>query len=195
MSRRIASSAASKGAAARSESRASRLQDIGEDRVVVGVLAPLRQLQGAPLCARLGARRDEDLHRRLGADDRADVAPVEHRPARTRGEAPLRVEQGRPHPRHGGDDRRRLTDRPAAQGPLVEVGETEPARRGNRRRLVVDIAILGDHRRGGRAIEETRVQVRQSVMGREPPGDRAFARSRGTVDGDDHPNAPSRLDD
>ena len=56
--------------------------------------------------------------------------------------------------------------------------------------LVVEVAILGDQRGRGRAIEKAGIEVRQPVMGGQAPGDRALARRRRTVDGDDHPERP-----
>ena len=81
----------------------------------------------------------------------------------------------------------------AAQGRLVEIGQAESARGGDRRRLVGDVAILGHEGRGGRAIEEPGVQVRQAVVGGQAPRDRALARCGRAVDGDDHQERPDPL--
>ena len=94
-------------------------------------------------------------------DDRADVPPVEHRAARTRGESALGLDQRRADAGHRRDHGGRLAHLAGAQGRLVEIGEAKPAGRGDRRGLVVEVAVLGDQRRGGRAVEQPGVEMRQ----------------------------------
>ena len=134
---------------------------------------------------------DEDLHIGVGTDDRADVASVENRAARTRGEGALRLDQRRADARHRGDHGRRLAHLASAQGRVVEIGEAEPAGGGDRCGLVVKIPILGDQRSRSRAVEQPRIEMRQPVMGRDAARDAALARGRGAIDGDDHPEHPS----
>src|SRR5712672_1825019 len=72
-----------------------------QDIAVYNRRPALPQLPEAPLGASLGARRDEQLDRRVRADGGADVAAVEDRaPERGRRmgrEIALAVEQGRPY--------------------------------------------------------------------------------------------------
>ena len=189
MSSRTASSAARNGAAARSEFAGVASQNVRQDCVVVRLLAPIREFDHAALRPRRRAGGDKDFHRRLRTNHCADVAPVQNRAAGTRGKRPLRFDQRGPHPRHRGDHRGGLRHLTAAERRFVEVGKPQTPRRRDRRLLVVEVATLGDQRRGGRAIKKPSIQVRKPVMGREPPRDRAFARSGRTVDGDDHPQA------
>src|SRR4029077_4329059 len=57
---------------------------------------------------------------------------------------------------------------------------------------IVGIAAGALHLDPDRAIEQPRVEMRQTIMARERPADRALARSRRSVDRDDHAmSAPS----
>ena len=63
---------------------------------------------------------DEQLHRRVREDDRADVAAVQHR-ATTGGEAALEVQQRRTHGRNGGHCCRRRVRGRSAQVAAIQV--------------------------------------------------------------------------
>ena len=142
-----------------------------------------------------GARGDENLHLRVGADHRADVATVEHGAFRPRREAALHVDERRAHRRHGRDDGRRLAHVAGAQPLFVEVGERQAARGGDRRFDVVEPQPLLQQRAGRGAVEQARVEMRQAVMRRKTSRQRALPRRRGAVDRDDEAHekrAPSR---
>ena len=68
----------------------------------------------------LGRRGDEELHVGERADHRADVAPVENRAGRLRGEPALEVEERLAHRLERRDDRGRLAHLGAAQARVVE---------------------------------------------------------------------------
>src|SRR5258706_7909525 len=85
-------------------------QDVGEDVGFVNLGAAAAELEGAALGTHLRGGGDEDLHVRLRADHRADVAAVEHGAGRGGGEGPLEGRQGGPHARNGGHQRGRLAD-------------------------------------------------------------------------------------
>ena len=72
------------------------------------------------------------------------------------------------------------------QNRLVELRRIERPRRRDRVRLVVERASGIEQRLGDRAIDQPGVEVAQPEMRREPLAERALARRRRSVDGDDH---------
>src|SRR4030081_2097697 len=103
-------------------------QDVGEDVGFVNLWAAAAELEGAALGAHLRGGGDEDLHVRIRADHRADVAAVEHGAGRGGRKRALERRQGGPHPRNGGHQRGRLADGLALERRLVEGGRVERCR-------------------------------------------------------------------
>ena len=175
-------------------------EDVGEDFRFVGALATSLQLESAAAGAHLGRRGDENLHVGVGADHGADVAAVEHGAGRRRGELLLEFEQGRAHVRDRRDDRRRLADLVALERDLVEACGIDRLRRGNGARLVVGVVAGIEQRLRHRAVQQPGVEMAQAVVRGELLAERAFSRSRRSVDRDDHrrsgnpecPNAAAR---
>ena len=73
------------------------LEDIGQHRGLVGVLAPGSGLQGAAASPDLRVGNNENLHDGVRADHGSDVAAVQHRARRIGGELPLKIQQHLPH--------------------------------------------------------------------------------------------------
>ena len=73
--------------------------DVHQHVVIMRGRAARLQLGQPPRGAHLGAGGDEQFDRRVRRNDRADVAPVEHRPAVLRGEVALALDQRRAHAR------------------------------------------------------------------------------------------------
>ena len=135
--------------------------------------------------ARRGARRDEQLDRRFGADHRADVAAVEHRARRAVRESALLVDQHAPHRRNDRNPGGGVGDGMGRQRFAVEVGEIDEFSRLDGARLVVQRPAPGDqHRRDG-AVGQPGVEIGQVVIVGEPARERALAGRGGAVDGDD----------
>ena len=96
-------------------SRSSRARMSASTLSRLSVAPRFLQFGVAALGADLRGRLHEQLGVGVGRDHRADVAPVEHRAARLRGEPPLALEQRRADQRMRGHDRGDLADLVVAQ--------------------------------------------------------------------------------
>ena len=149
-------------------------------------LATLRlHLAKAPVSPRVERGGDEQLHIRIGADHRADIAPVEHCAAGLLREGPLAFEQRRAHLRVDRDTTGKPPDCLAAQFRVGQqtVGEV---RRSKSIRLAVGVASCELHLPPDRAVEQAGIEMRQAEMRGYGLGKSALAAGGGSVDGDDH---------
>ena len=91
-------------------------------------------------------------------------------------------------------DRKVLSDLAIREPAAFEaiVGQAKAARGRDSGLDVVQTLVGLQQACGGRAIEQAGVEMRQAVVRRQAPGDRALARSGRTVDGDDHGSAAPR---
>ena len=160
--------------------------DIGEHVGVENALAGARKLGRAAARARFGRCSHEDLRLRVRKHDGADVAPVDHGAGRRAAELALEGEQRGAHLRYGGNEGRGLPHRMPLQRGLVEARGIERARRRDRRRHVIEPLRRFEHRLGDRAIDQPAVEVAQAVMPGKAFRERALARRRRAVDGNDH---------
>ena len=152
--------------------------DVGEDRLELGEFVAREKLAVSPARALLRRRRDEQLGVGCRADDRADVAPVEHGAAGLRGEPALQVEQGVAHGLVRGHDRGGIADLAPLQARIVEAGDVEDlggARRGGH--VAERQAGIEKAQRHG-PVEEARVEMRQAEMLGEPLAEGALAGAR-----------------
>src|SRR5690606_1204539 len=167
---------------------------IFKDLCLGDIGARILEFEPAAMGANLGARGYEDFHIGVGADDGADVAPVEHGaslPARRPGgEIALELEDGRAHRRHDGDEGGRLARLARADGALVDPRHVERSRRGKGRPLVGRVASGRDHRHADRAVEGARVEKGEPVMLSQPARKRSLAGCGRAVDGDDEAHWP-----
>ena len=73
---------------------------------------------------------DEDFDRRVGADHRANITPIEHgagcAAGRAGSKAPLDADQRRPYAGMGGDDTGGVGRLVVAQGCRIEIAEADP---------------------------------------------------------------------
>ena len=135
------------------------------------------KLGPAPVGPDLVGGRDEQLYPRLGADHRADVPPVEHRPACAGGEGALEVDQRRAHLGDRRDLRRGLGDLFAAKAVALEILGAEGA--GGRHGL-----LARKHPPAHGAVEKPGVEMGETEMTGDRPGDGALAARGRAVDGD-----------
>jgi hypothetical protein len=98
-----------------------------EDAGVVDVATLGEKLVGAAAGAHFRRGGDEDLHRRIGADHRADVAAVENGAGLAGGEGTLEGDEGVPDLRVDGDARGELAGLAAAQVVALQVVGIEVA--------------------------------------------------------------------
>src|SRR5690625_302797 len=161
---------------------------LGQDVRVYSWFSALEQLLITPSCARLEARRDEELDLCIRTHDRADVSPVQHcTTAAVRwfaGKATLEVEKLRPHLRMRRNPRGSLRRALAPQAVPGEIRHHEPARHLPGRFGIIGIAAFLEQTRGNRAIETAGVQVRETERQRQAARQRSLARRRGTIDSD-----------
>ena len=161
--------------------------DVGKDRGLVGRLTGSAQFERAATRALFRRRGDEDLHVRVRADHRADVAPVEHRAGRHGGKLALEGEQRGAHLRNRRHDRGGLADCVTLQRVLVECA---PDRAPCAAAMACALSSSGRpasmQRLGDRAIEQPGVEMAQAEMRREALAERALARRGRSVDRDDH---------
>jgi hypothetical protein len=134
----------------------------------------------------LQAGGDEQLHRGIGEDHRADVATVQYR-ATLPPEAALKRQQSRAHAGDCGHGGRGGVGLRATQVVPVQVGGDQGARRGLGGSRVGRIGPRVQHAPADRAIQQARVQVGQPERRRDAPSQRALAGRRRSVDGDDRP--------
>ena len=171
VSSKAASSAWTRGAAARFSSRSSRRWISARTSASVIRASGLAELAEAAACALLGSGGDEQLHVGVGANDRADVAAVEHGAGLLPGEGPLIGEQRLPHLRMAGDhDGAASPRRCGAQGGSAKRrGVERLGRDGGCRACIVRVGATrqGVARHG--AIERAGIEMGEAVMG----GDRA----------------------
>ena len=168
--------------------------DVGEDRRLVGRLALAAHLQHPSPRPHLGRRGHVDLHVGLGADHRPDVAAVEHGAGRRLREVALQREKRRPHLGDRRDDRGGLAGLVALERDLVECRRVDCPRGRGGLHGIVEAMAAGTQRLRHRAIEQPGVEMAQPIMGGEPLAQRALARSRRSVDRDDHVNPLGRHD-
>ena len=110
----------------------------------------------------------------MRADRRADVAPVKDRARFLRGEASLKVDQGRAHLGYGGDD---AGGHAGFGRPQVGAGQVGGAKRKRGRDRIAP------HRAHG-AVQQPGVEMGKAVMRGQGARDGALARGGGAVDGD-----------
>src|SRR5882757_8302316 len=72
-------------------------EDVRQHRGLVGVLTPRPGLQGPAAGADFWLGDNEDFHVGMRADHGSDIAAVEHRARRIRGELALKIQQNLPH--------------------------------------------------------------------------------------------------
>src|SRR5690606_1344939 len=127
---------------------------------------------------------------RSRTDDGTDVAPIHYDASRSRRrlgrEAPLEVEQRRPHRRNGCHLRSRFANRFVAQpgaGQIVCVDRSGRRSGGSGVRRILS-SVENPARHG--TIEQARVEIAELQVRRETARERSLARSRGTVHRDDH---------
>src|ERR1039458_868835 len=166
--------------------------DVGQHRGLVDI-PPLGLVFGGPAAgAHLLRSRHVDFNVGIRADDGADIAAVEYRAGRLGGEIALEGQQRRAHLGDGGDHRSRLAHRMGLEGEFIEARRVERLGGGNRGGFVVRAAASIEHALRHRAIDQPGVEMAQSVMRGQPFAERALARGRRSVDGDDHDrSAPS----
>src|SRR3984957_4190577 len=161
-----------------------------QDALVYSGGAACLQLFESPHGSGLGAGRYEQLGGGLGADHGADVAPVQHRalgPARrVAGEIALKGQQRRAHRRDRGHQRGGVGDAFLFEPRIGELIEAHALGPGLGVLRVGRIAAGNQRLRRGGAVEQAAFEMSEAVVIGEPPRERAFARGRGTVDGDDH---------
>src|SRR5476651_1120517 len=155
------------------------LRHLGKNARFYSVDPAFPQLLIPPLRAGFRARGDEEFHRGVGADDRADVAAVEHRPRPSGREFLLEFQQVGPNLEICRHFRAVLARVVAPQLGIIEVGGLELGR-----------DLLGGTAcpEGGptdRPVEQAGIEMGQAEMRRQPLGEGALARRRGTVDRDD----------
>ncbi len=134
--------------------------DIGQDRLVGGLLPAIPDLAMPSPRALLGGRRDEQLHVGIRADDRTDVAPIEHRPGRTDRERALEREERIPHRLEGRNHGGGLAHLGPAQTGIILQGRgvQRPGDPG-RGRLVRQGEIPVEQGAGHGPVQEAGVQV------------------------------------
>src|SRR5262249_14695176 len=84
------------------------------------------------------------------------------------------------------DDRGRLPDGMAFEHLFVKPAGVERLRGRHRPRDIVEWVAHIDQRLGDRPIDQPGIEMAKPVTGREPFAERAFARGRRSIDGDDH---------
>jgi hypothetical protein len=161
-------------------------QQVGQDLIFVGRLAPGPHFGGAAGGPHFGRGHHEDLHVRARRDDGADIATVEHGARGLGGKPALIVHQrladlrNRRHDRGGFGDCRRF------QHALVKLGRVERDRGIDRLFDIVGRVTAIEHRLGHRAIDQAGVEMRQPVNRRHLLGDGSLARGCRPVYSDDH---------
>ncbi len=136
--------------------------------------------------ARGQAGRDEQLYGRIGEDDGADVATVQHRAA-CGSEIPLECEQGGADARDGGDRRGRGVGGGSSQIVPIQVPGPKLAGRTFRCRGIGGIATGIQDEAADRAIQQAGVEMGQAERVCQPTRQRALAGRRRTVDRNDRP--------
>ncbi len=145
----------------------------------------LARLQPSPLGAGVGRSGDVELDRRVGHDDRADVAAVDDRPPRLGGEGALGGAQHLAHRRVNRDAARRRPGLERAERRIVQPAKVEATGMVRRDNRVIWVLAGPCHGQTDGAIEQTRVEHRQPVGVSQGVGDSPLARGGGAVDGDD----------
>src|SRR5580658_6386149 len=164
-----------------------------QDEAVYSLGAAFLQLLEAPPRTGFEAGSDEELGVGVRADDRADVAAVEHGALRAARrmlrEAALESEERLAHSGDGGDHGGGAGDPLLAQPGVGEVGGTNALRGGLRDLGVARIAAGFEGVKRGGAIKAAGVEMSQIEVVAEAPGERPFAGSGRSVDRDDHGGA------
>ena len=187
VSSKSASGAGRMGALPREASRSSRRRMSARMASKVTASELALALQKTPFGAHLGAGGDVDLGVGVRADDRADIAPVEHGAARLARRRPAGRRAARRAP--PGCGRRWRRRRP----PAGCAGAGRRALAGSRLRATASAAQRSSRRKPSArhvardgAIEQPGVEARQPPMVGDALGQRALARCRRSVDGNDH---------
>ena len=154
VSRITASSAGRSGASARSMSRLSRSMHFGQNARFVAA-----NLEPTAMGADLRGGGDKEFHLGLGADHRADVTPVQHRPAVGTGKAALKFDQCGAHLRVGRHPRGRLPRFHRAQIVARKIARRQRQRRCHR------ITALGPDR----PVQKPGVQMGKAETARPAP--------------------------
>ena len=154
--------------------------------VAINHLATRFQLPRPPFHPRLAVGLDEQFYVGVRADDRADVTPVQDGTVGLGGKSPLVVEQRLSHRSDDSDLRGQVTDLGREQKLRLDVGLVEVFRRSNGADFELVLALIGLHGAADGAIEQAGIEVRQRVVPGEARGQRALARSGGSIHGNDH---------
>ena len=168
---------------------ACRAASISASTVAGSAATPLGlQFQPAATGALGRAGGDEQLHRRVREDHRADVAAVQHR-AVPAAEVALEVQQRGADRRDWRRPRGRAHRRPGRAG---RRGPGRPAAGAGRRlgrRRVARVGASVQHAAADGAIQQPGIEIGQAERRGEPAGQRALPGRGGAVDGDDRRDA------
>ena len=126
---------------------------------------------------------DEELHRRIRADDCADVSAIED--CTGGGDAALEGEQGVANGGNCGDEAGCGVHGGAAKVGAGEVLRVEGEGGTNGSRGVGRVGGSVEHAAGGGAIEQAGIEVGEAECGGEAAGEGAFAGRGRAIDGDD----------
>src|SRR5690348_8929610 len=160
--------------------------NVGKDLIFVD-FAALSLIFGGPAArTHLGRRGNEDLNVGIRTNDGPDIAPVEDGAGRPPGKFTLEGQQSFTHLDERGDDRRRFTGTVGLERGFVERGWIKDFCGGGGGFKVVRLPARIEHGLGDRAIDQTRIEVAQAIVGGKPLAERPFARRGRTVDGYDH---------
>ena len=174
------------------------LEDVPQDGVQVGLLAPLPQLQQPALRPGLGGGGQKDLHVRPGQDHRADV-PAVHDHVVLPGLPALKVQQEVPHLGDGGHLGGQTGDLmlpdgpghvlPGQEHPLFPVGavvhgDVQPLQQGDHLGRVGGVGPRPQGPEGHRAVDGPRIHIEIPQLAGQGPGQGALSGPGGAVNGD-----------
>ena len=162
------------------------LQDVRQHRRLVRSLAPGARLQGPAAGPDMGVRHDKDFHVSIRADHGSNVAAIQHRPRRIHRKLPLKIDKYFPDLGNCRDHRGRVAHFLGFQDRIAELFGIEFHGGGNGQRLIAQVGTRLQQGIGDRAIDHAGIEVAVAVVVSQPLAERALARCRGTVDGDDH---------
>lgn len=160
--------------------------DLGLEGVEADILATGPQFAQPALGADGQVGGDEELHLRVRADDRAYVAPVQHRPCWVGRKRALGLAQNCAHLRQLRHLGCRKPGGAGADALFVGSREVESFGRGRGRALVAGIVAGIQHRQADGAVKRAGVQPLEAIALGDAGSDCAFPGCGGAIDGDNH---------